>query len=63
MDILESQLVQREYDGAWERIIKVEDIENSYEYVDEAGVKVKYTPTKWITAGVYPFIMEVARGY
>lgn len=58
MDVLETQLVQREFDGRWERIIKVEDIENAYEYVDEAGVQVTLTPTKWLTAAVYDFIME-----
>lgn len=56
MDILETQLVQRAYDGYWERIGKIEDTENEYEYRDEAGVKVKLTPTKWITLAVYPFI-------
>lgn len=56
MDILETQLVQRAYDGYWELIGKIEDTENEYEYRDEAGVKVKLTPMKWIALAVYPFI-------
>jgi hypothetical protein len=62
MDILETQLVQRAHDGYWERIGKIEDVENSYEYRDEAGVRVTLTPIKWITLAVYPFIME-AEGF
>lgn len=58
MMILEEQLVQRAYDGVWERIAKVEDPDNSYRYKDEAGVETVLTPTKWITIATYPFVME-----
>lgn len=61
-DILEEQFVQREYDGCWERIVKVIDHENAYTYQNESGVRVTHTPTKWLTVGVYPFIMEEVDG-
>ena len=56
--IHETQLVQREFDGCWERIVKVMDTENSYSFVDERGMNMTLTPTKWVTVAVYPFIME-----
>jgi hypothetical protein len=59
MNILEEQLVQREFDGCWERIVKVLDHENAYTYKDEVGVSVTFTPMKWLTVAVYPFIMEI----
>lgn len=58
MQILEEQLVQREFDGAWERIVKIMDHENAYTYKNEAGVQVTLIPEKWLTVAVYPFIME-----
>jgi len=56
-DILETQLVQRAYDGHWEKIAKVMDHENAYTFQNEAGNRVTLTPTKWLTIAVYPFIM------
>ena len=56
--VLETQLVQRDYDGRWEKLIKVLDHENSYTYGNEAGVKITYTPEKWIVAEVFDFIMQ-----
>lgn len=57
-EILETQLVQRAFDGYWEKIVKVIDHENAYTFGDENGNKVTLTPEKWITVAVYPFIME-----
>ena len=56
-DILETQLVQRAYDGYYEKIVKVMDYENAYTFVNESGQRVTHTPTKWLTTAVYPFIM------
>jgi hypothetical protein len=58
MQILEEQLVQREFDGNWERIAKVMDYENAYSFRNEVGVEVTMIPEKWLTVAVYPFIME-----
>ena len=58
-DILESQIVQR-FDGCWERIVKVQDIENAYTFANEQGVKITMIPEKWITVAVYDFIMEAS---
>jgi hypothetical protein len=58
MIILETQIVQRDYDKRWEKVVKVLDRENSYEYTNEAGIKMGITPEKWITTQVYDFLME-----
>lgn len=57
--ILETQFVQRAFDGRWERVCKVLDTENSYSYKNEAGVNITFTPEKWITFGVYDAMMEI----
>jgi hypothetical protein len=59
MTILETQLVQRAYDGKWERIARVKDYENSYTHNNEAGLKTVLIPDKWITVKVYDFIVEI----
>jgi len=59
-DILETQLVQRAFDGYWEKIVKVMDHENAYTFQNETGQMITLTPTKWLTVQVYPFIMEEA---
>jgi len=58
MNILETVLRQRAYDGMIEKIIRVKDHENSYTYTTDTGYKVTYVPEKWVTAGVYD--MEIA---
>lgn len=58
-DILETQLVQRDYDKRWELIAKFMDHENAYSYSSESGNKVTFIPEKWITIKVYDFIMEI----
>jgi hypothetical protein len=56
--ILESQIVQRDFDKRWERIVKVMDHENAYSYSNENGIPVTLIPTKWLTVAVYDFLME-----
>lgn len=58
MEILETQMVQRSYDGRWEKIAKVMDHENAYTYRNETGTSVTLIPEKWITVAVFDFIME-----
>lgn len=57
-DVLETQLIQRAFDGRWEKIVKIMDKENAYTYQNESGSKVTLIPEKWMTVGVYDFIME-----
>lgn len=57
-NVLETQMVQRDYDGCWERIVKVMDNDNAYTYQSETGMSVTLIPEKWVTVAVYPFIME-----
>lgn len=57
-EILETQLVQRAFDGRWEKIVKIMDKENAYTYQNESGSKVTLIPEKWMTVGVYDFMME-----
>lgn len=59
LQILETQIVQRDYDKRWERIAKVVDHDNAYTYRNEAGVSVTMIPEKWITLNVFDFLMEV----
>ena len=58
MEILETQLHQRSFDGRWEKIARIMDHENAYTYRNETGTSVTLIPEKWITIGVYDFIME-----
>ena len=50
---------QRAYDGKWERIEKVFDLENTYYITSESGNRVAMIPEKWITTGVYDYLMEL----
>lgn len=56
--ILETQFKQRAFDGKWERLAKIVDNDNKYTYQTESGSKVTLVPEKWITVGVYDYIME-----
>jgi hypothetical protein len=58
MEILETEIVQREWDGRWEKVAKIIDRENEYHYTDESGVKMSLTPTRWVTVAVYDFLMD-----
>lgn len=59
IQILEEDFKQRAYDGKWERIGKIMDMENSYSFVNENGNRTTHIPTKWITLGVYDYLMEI----
>jgi hypothetical protein len=58
-EILETQIVQRDYDKRWERIVKVMDHENAYTFKNEFGTSVTHIPEKWLTVAVYDYMMEV----
>lgn len=59
MQILEEDFKQRAFDGKWERIGKIKDFDNSYSFVNENGQSMTHIPTKWITLGVYDYLMEI----
>lgn len=58
LNILETQFKQRAYDGKWERLAKVMDYDSKYTYVTESGQKISLIPEKWVTIGVYDYMME-----
>lgn len=58
MNILETQFVQRAYDGKWEKLAKVMDYDNKYVYKTESGNRMTYVPEKWMTVGVFDFLAE-----
>lgn len=59
MTVLETQIVQREWDKRWEKVVKIMDNENAYTYRNENGVSVTLIPEKWITVAVYDYLMEI----
>ena len=59
MIVLETQFKQRAFDNKWERIVKTMDYDNKNTFTNEHGNKVSYIPEKWVTVGVYDFIMEL----
>ncbi len=59
MNIYEEDFKQRAYDGKWERIGKIADLDNSYTFLNEYGSRVTTVPFKWITLGVYDYLMEI----
>ena len=58
MNVLDTQFKQRAFDGKWERIIKILDHDNAYVYTTDAGSKVRLIPEKWVTVGVYDYIIS-----
>jgi hypothetical protein len=58
MAVLETQFKQRAFDGKWERIGKVVDFDNQYTYETESGSRVSLIPEKWITLGVYDYLLS-----
>lgn len=58
MTVLETQFKQRAFDGKWERLGKIVDFDNKYTYQTESGSKVTLIPEKWVTLGVYDYIVE-----
>jgi hypothetical protein len=60
MQVLETAFKQRAFDGKWERIVKIMDLDNSYSFVNENGNRTTLIPEKWVTVGVYDYLMEIA---
>lgn len=60
MMILETQFKQRAFDGKWERLGKIVDFDNKYTYQTESGSKVTLIPERWVTLGVYDYLVEFA---
>ena len=58
MNILETQFVQRAYDGKWEKLAKVMDYDNKYVYKTESGNRMTYVHEKWMTVGVFDLLAE-----
>jgi hypothetical protein len=59
VDILAEEFKQRAFDGKWERIVKIMDLDNSYSFVGENGSRMTHIPEKWVTVGVYDYLMEI----
>jgi hypothetical protein len=59
MQILETDFRQRAFDGKWERLGKVMDLDNTYTFVGENGNRTTLIPEKWITLGVYDYLLEI----
>ena len=60
MNVLETAFKQRAFDGKWERIVKIMDLDNSYSFVSENGSRKTLIPEKWVTVGVYDYLMEIS---
>jgi hypothetical protein len=59
MTILETQIIQRDWDKRWEKVVKIMDYDHSYTYRNEAGVSVTLIPEKWIVVDVFDALMEI----
>lgn len=59
VSVLETQFRQRAYDGKWERLGKIIDYDNKYTYETSSGSSVALIPEKWVTLGVYDYILEI----
>ena len=59
MQVLETSFKQRAFDGKWERIVKIMDLDNSYTFIGENGSRMTHIPTMWVTVGVYDLLMEI----
>ena len=59
MKITAEEFKQRAFDGKWERIVKIIDEDNAYSFTNEYGNKAALIPEKWVTVGVYDYLMEI----
>jgi len=59
MKITAEEFKQRAFDGKWERIVKIMDLDNSYSFMGENGSRMTHIPEKWVTVGVYDYLMEI----
>ena len=55
----EVEFKQRAYDGKWEMIQKVMDPENAYYTFTETGGRIRMIPEKWMTVGVYDYLITL----
>ena len=60
VDVLAEEFKQRAFDGKWERIVKIMDLDNTYTFIGENGSRMSHIPTKWVTVGVYDYLMEIS---
>lgn len=58
--VIETQFVQREFDGRWEQIVRIPDPENAYQSMTDGGTVITLVPDKWLTVRVFDFLMEEA---
>jgi hypothetical protein len=59
MNILNTEIKQRAFDGKWELLWEIKDEENSYSFIDESGQNIQLIPTKWVVGSVYDYLLEV----
>ncbi len=59
MKVIREEFKQRAYDGKWQRLGLIMDHDNAYTYSTESGAKVSLVPEKWVTLGVYDYLMEL----
>lgn len=59
MKVYETEFKQRAYDGKWERIGKIEDEDNAYTFINEFGSRAAHVPFKWVTLGVYDYLLTI----
>ena len=59
MKVYETEFKQRAYDGKWERIGKIEDEDNAYTFINEYGNRAAHVPFKWVTLGVYDYLLTI----
>lgn len=59
MKVIREEFKQRQSDGKWQRLGLVMDHDNAYSYSTDSGAKVALVPEKWVTLGVYDYMMEL----
>jgi hypothetical protein len=57
--VIKTELKQRAFDSKWQLLGLIMDHDNAYTYTTESGAKVSLVPEKWITLGVYDYLMEI----
>lgn len=60
-DILSTEIKQRVYDQKWELLWQIKDHENTYSFLNEDGQRIELVPIKWITVGVYDYLLEMEK--
>ena len=52
VDVLAEEFKQRAFDGKWERIVKIMDLDNTYTFIGENGSRMSHIPMKWVTVEI-----------